>query len=544
MSAISFIKFVRTLGVTLTPAQHVLCAVAYDGMNPADFTDPIQRALAVELFGGVSVIPARARRVACHLCGARGGKSYVLVALRLLHLALVVNLMGDGVRPGLAPNERATALIVAPDMRLAAQTWRFALGAAQSNKLIAPMIGKIWETTFRTAFEIHRPDCGRIVVVECLPATKGGSAIRARNLVGAALEECCFFKDEKTGAINDDAIFTAVTPRIMLGGQTLLVSTAFGRSGKMYDLHTANWRRPGTAIAATAPTILLNPAKAEEVSIETERDPVNAAREFGCKWMAGTMDGFFSHDAIEQAIHPQAGDRSYFVKAPNGLWPKSALGSEIRVAVAAPGTIVVVYKSAEGDFWLTEASEAQAKPDAPLRPSDVVAHFSAVCSAHGTRWIVGNTRFRDALSEELGKSRLSFSASTEDVTAAHIETRSILHAGRLHIPRHVRLIDQMKKLISRESIDGGLTLSYPRDPRDAGQADVLGPLVAALAHRNGERIAPPVPEVPKTEAELIRANTAAIWASYDRRRAEEGFRAEEGSLWQESQGWGNWDGRS
>ena len=159
----TFTAFVGSvLGVTLTPGQRAIGLVAYDGLDPADL-EGIDRDLARQIFGDVETVPPAARGVFVGVCGARAGKSYVLGALRALHLALTVPL------DTLAPGEVAAGVIVAPDLGLARQTLRYVLGAAMR----VPAIARLIVTDSSDSFTLRRPD-GATVEFVCLPATRGG----------------------------------------------------------------------------------------------------------------------------------------------------------------------------------------------------------------------------------------------------------------------------------------------------------------------------------------------------------------------------------
>ena len=62
-----------------------------------------------------------------------------------------------------------------------------------------PSLARMVAAETADSVTIERPD-GRRVVIECLPATRGGSAVRGRSLVGAVLDESAFFLGTRTRA--------------------------------------------------------------------------------------------------------------------------------------------------------------------------------------------------------------------------------------------------------------------------------------------------------------------------------------------------------
>ena len=508
VSSITFLEFCERIGVKLTPAQRVLCAVSYDGIEPEWLVEKTDRDIARTLYGeNVERIPLRARSVALNLCGARGGKSYVLTALRLLHLALTVDLSS------LAPNEHASALIVAPNLKLSRQTYRFVLGAAQHKNLAARIIGKPTKESF-----ILGREHGRHVVVECLPATRGGAAVRARNYVGAGLDEFAFFRSEDF-QINDGEIFRAVTPRMLPGGQTLICSTAWARLGMMYELFQENWGKPGTCVAARAPTTLLNPSKKEEVSIERERDPVNAAREFDCQFMDAGAATFFSHDAIETSV-----DRSLVLPLTPPPGCEIMIGADLGFRRDS-SALVVVYKLHTGEYVVADILELRPEPGSPLKPSDVVTKFAQVCKRHQCTWLVGDQHYRDTLDEELAKHGLSYVPSTpgaEGKANEHMAAKALLHSGKVRLPHGTpaakRLVDQMKMLVGRPTAGGGISLQSPRN--NGGHGDILSAWVLAVSQRSGQKGEHRIPDKKITLEEAIKRQTEEVWKRYEEKRLE------------------------
>jgi hypothetical protein len=286
----SFEKFCAGYDFALTPAQRVLTRVCFDAIDPGKLSAK-ERPIADALFDDVGAIPEHAREVIVWLKGARIGGSR-MAAMRLYQLGHVVEL-------DLAPGESAFGLIVGTDMRLARQAYAYAYGAAKEDeragKLEIAREGK-------DAFAFVRHD-GTLITIECIPATAGGSAVRARTLVGAVITEGAFFRDTNF-VVNDSEIFRALAPRIVVGGQLIVESTPWAAEGLMHELYTANHGHPTSALAAHCPTLLMRPDDRTRALVEREqrRDPDNADREFGALFMASGAAAFFDAVLIDRAM--------------------------------------------------------------------------------------------------------------------------------------------------------------------------------------------------------------------------------------------------
>lgn len=488
----SFLAFCKQLGVTLSPAQWVLAAVAFDGVDPVDLpAEP--RALARKLFGAVDRFPPEARHILVAVCGARGGKSYVLSALRMLHLALTVPLTT------LAPGEMAVALIVAPDKRLARQVLRYALGAVNQSADIKARI------TSNTAdgFVLRRDD-GR-VSVEVLPATRGGSAVRGRSLVGAVLDECAFFRDDSY-QVNDTELYRAVGPRILRGGQLVLASTPWSEQGLLWDFHLRNHEHPVDAISAHAPTLLLRDDEHTRsyVAREKERDPQNAAREFGAEFMGSTGDTFFDGDAITAAI-----DNAVLMPLRiDGSTPSAGADMGFR----SDSSALVVAARDPWKIHVADVHEIRPEKGKPLKPSQVVADFAVVAKSYGLEYVVADSHYRQAIVEHLGEHGLDLVSAPEGANGkadTYQIVRALLREGRLRLPNHERLIRQLREVTARPTAGGGVSIVSPRW-RTGGHGDLVSAMVLAVWDAaRGLPVSAPKP-VPTTPDE-IRAAVAADW---------------------------------
>jgi hypothetical protein len=284
----------------------------------------------------------------------------------------------------------------------------------------------------------------------------------------------------------------------------------------MYEFFTKNFGKPGTCIAARAPTILLNPAKAEEVAIERERDPVNAEREFDCQFMDASSAVFFSHDAIMSSVDPNL-----------ALPLKPPPGSEILIGADLgfrrdSSALVVVYKLHDGSYTVAEILEMRPKPGSPLKPSDVIKEFATVAKRHQCTWIVGDHHYVDVFSEELAKFGLSYvtaPAGAEGKAECHMTAKALLQSGKVRLPDHGRLLDQMKSLVGRPTAGGGLSLQSPRTSL-GGHGDILSAWVLAISQKGGQKSLEGLPEKKITYEEAIQRQTALVWERYENRRME------------------------
>jgi len=460
---ITFVDFVRSLGVHLTVAQRVLVTVAFDGVDPVDL--PVEeRLVAEQLFGPVDRVPPEARAVLVAVCGARGGKSYVLGALYALWRAFVADLRS------LAPGEVASAVIVAPDLRLARQTLRYALGAAKSKPQLAACI--VGDNS--GGFTVRRPD-GREVFVECLPATRGGSALRGRSLVAAVLDESAFFRDESY-AVNDSELFKAVAPRVMPGGLVVIASTPWAESGLLFDEFQRNHTHPVTAIAVHAPTLLLRdnaPQIAAMVERERERDPDNARREFDAEFLAAGTGFFFDPEACMGAVA-------------SNLYPRLAPPESGRVGVGGDlalvrdaAALVVVHR--EGELYIVaEVLERRPQKGAPLRLSELVAEFEGVAARHGSEWIELDHHCFHAAGEHATKIALRACPGGQDgKLQTYARARDLLHSKRIVIPgQYRRLAQQLREVVSKPTAGGGLQITSPR--RAGAHGDLVSAFVLAI----------------------------------------------------------------
>ncbi|MDE2106702.1 MAG: hypothetical protein KGL39_56325 [Patescibacteria group bacterium] len=446
----AFSDFCAWLGVRLTEGQSDVVSACYDS--------------------------AARKRVVVAVCGARGGKSYVLIALRLLHGAIVRDLQR------LAPGERGVGLVVAPDLRLAKQVIGYVRGAIQTKAELQALVTQDSEFSIT----LRRPD-GKIVSIEALPATRGGGAVRGRSLIDAALDECAFFRDEGY-AVNDVEIYKAVAPRVLPGGQIILASTPWGEAGLLYDM----WKQGETEHihVVHAPTLQLNPSKAEDVSMERQRDPENARREFDAQFMTSGSGQYFDGNAIRQA--------TVEYELPHARNPRYRYAVGVDLGFKSDSSACVVAEFDGDHYRIAYAGELRPSEGQPLVPSEVIATFAQVAKSYGAQHIITDGHYREAVAEHLrthGLAIIDAPAGATGKLETYARTRAVLHQGRLVLPNHPRLLSQLRAVTSRPTAGGGVSILSPRKP-GGGHGDLVSSLVLAVHHLATAQVQPAAEVVP------------------------------------------------
>lgn len=468
--SLSFLDFAqRVVGVQLTDAQRVLCAVAFDKAEPRDLVGP-DRELARQLFGDVDEVPASARGVVALVMGARSGKSYVTGGLYSAWRAIVADLSG------LAPGESATALAVAPDLRLARQTLRFARGAIER----VPHLARLVEGVTADSFSIRRPD-GRLVAIEALPATRGGSAVRGRTLVSAVCDEFAFFRDDQS-AVNDRDLYNALAPRVLTGGDVVLESTPWSESGVLYELFRDEWGRPQTALVAHGPTVLMRPGESKRIDQEFARDPVNAEREFNAAFMSTGTGSFIDSAALARCVDPDH-------RRPLEPDPQFSAVAAIDLAFSGDASAITIPRVEGNMLMVAHWEEIRPRKGSPLKPSEVIRRFAEVALEHGCRRLYGDRHYAEAAREWLsgtGVSLVTIDAGLDAKVKRYQRARTLIEEQKVILPDVPRLLGQLREIRIKAVPGGTWSITHPR--RGGAHGDLAASLVVALAE--GSRLLP------------------------------------------------------
>ena len=424
------------------------------------------------------------------ICGGRAGKTYIVVALRVLHLALTVPLTT------LAPGEVASAPIIAPDKSLAGQALNYIQGAVASKPELACLV--IGKADAAESIELQREN-GRSVEVIVKAASARGRTGRGRSLVCAVMDEAAFFYDA-TYAVNDEEIYKGLAPRILPGGQLIIDSTPWAQAGLLYEMFAANHPNPecaglaarpvcaGTAIALHATTLRLRDTEFTRTIVEreTKRDPDNAAREFGARFMSAGTATFFEPACIDKCL-------DLTLELP--VKPRGG------VQVTAGGDLGLTKNSSAlciGHTNGSRTSVAELIEDKPaegetLKPSVIAKKYVEKVTNHGGSYIMADQHYREVLVEHATPVGLGVLNAPASPAEAFLAVRARMRDGRYRIPNHPKFLRQMREVMSRTGSGGNVTIVLPK-----WKTGEHGDLVAAFVLMAYQTIGVEVEEKPET----------------------------------------------
>jgi len=468
--------FRRVLRVTLTVGQTAFVAVAVDGRLPRELDGAVREA-ALAIFGDVEEITPAARRTVVAAMGRDSGKTQLGAGIGL-YLLVTVDLSRLG------PGDVGTVGIVAPRERTA----RIALRRAIALVRRAPSLRKLLVGEPRKdGFTLRRPD-GFVVAFETFAASRGGASLRGPSWIACIFDEAAQFRDT-SAAVNDAELYAAVMPRVLPSGLVLFLSTPWSEEGLFWQLSSANLGNPTSAVVAKASTLVMrdnDPDLAASIALERERDPDNAAREFDAEFMTTGGSLFFDAKSIDDAI-----DDELPVPASRLDGELVALGADIGLVRDSSALVACGARFLRGVAQLRVLSTIEKKPERgkPLKLSEVVDAFAGECKRLRVREFMADGHAREPAREWAEQAGIEIAARPEGPNAVFetfVAVRQALTDRRLKLPRHPRLLAQLRAVATRPTTGGRWQVVQPRRAGNA-HGDLVSALV--LAAWKAERLA-------------------------------------------------------
>ncbi len=471
----------RVLRIKLTLGQRVIAKVAFGDSQPGDLAGE-ERELALQMFGGLEAVEDSARKYIVMRLGRGSGKTTMCAAFAV-YTCVTFDVRKAG--PGSVPY----VVVVSPDK----ETSKLSIRMAREMIRTTPSLERLVVNDESQSIQLRRPD-GRFVKIEAFAASRGGAAMRGRDITAFILDEAEFMTsnggfDNKDYSVNDKDIFRALKPRLMPGGRGMLISTPWPTETLMGEMFEQNWGKCKTAIAIKAPTLLVrgdDPDIKAMVDDELAKDPENARRELFCELDGFTGGEFFDANALGTSL-----EECDFPVAYNPLWP-CAVGCDLGFTKDSSAIAVVQF---DGTYYrLVHAEEMRPRPGKPLQPSEVFRKFSEVTKRYRVSGVVADAYYREALREQLNTAQLTVFPAPEGTKGkadVFQRTRAVLHEGNIKLPDCAlvrRMIQQARLVTSKPTPGGQTTIRIPRKI-GLGHGDLVSAWVLAvhkLAHSKVE----------------------------------------------------------
>ena len=463
----------KVLHLELSLGQRVIAKVAFGDFQPADLDDgtaegAVEHRIAMELFGGVEHVSAKAKRFVVMRLGRGSGKTTLCSAYA------VYCSVTQHVKTG--PGDTPYVIMIAPDLPTAKLSISMCREMIRGN----PSLERLVIGDEKQIITLRRPD-GLQVKIEAFAAARGGATVRGRTILCFMLDEAEFFTSGESYTVSDTDIFRALKPRLVRNGKGMLISTPWPVDTLMGAMFEKNWQKCLDAVAIKAPTLLVrgdDPDTRANVEEERERDPENCRREYDCEVDGILGEGFFDPTCLASTKKADL----LLPGAYNPLWPTAA-AADLGFKNDSSTLCVVQF---DGRRYITVAMvEMRPTPGNPLKPSVVMKRFAKVAKAYGCTYIIADGHYRESFKEALAEEGLALMPAPEGLIGkqeSFSRVRSVLHEGLVLLPDDelsVRLIQQAKLVTAKPAPGGGLTIKIPRKV-GLGHGDLVSSWVVAI----------------------------------------------------------------
>lgn len=384
--------------------------------------------------------PEKPPREAFFVVGRRGGKSNISAVIAA-YLAAFVDY-----RPYLKPGERGVVLLLAADRSQA----RVLMGYVRAMFAEIALLRTLVRSERAEAIELTNG-----ITIEI--ATASFRTVRGVTLVAAIADEVAFWRNDNS--LNPDAeIFRALRPAMATIPNALLlaISSPYRRAGVLYESHRDYFGESDPAhLVIQAPSQVMNPSLPDDFIRDAyAKDPTGAAAEYGAEFRSD-VSAFLDPDWIDAAAigenidaAPMEGANYHaFVDASGGRSDSYTLG----IAHLENGRRVL-------DVMRGRAP--------PFNPKAVTEEFASIVRRYGCRHVTGDRYGAEWVAQEWRDNGLAFHPAESVRSEIYLETEASFAAGEMLLPRHSRLLGELRALERKPGRSGRDTVDHPPGGHD------------------------------------------------------------------------------
>jgi len=393
--------------------------------------------------------PSAPVREAWWIVGRRGGKSRIACLLVVLK-AFFVDYTGL-----LAPGERGTVMLTAPDRRQARTDFRYVVGLIDAVPALAAMV------TRRTRDAL---DLSNGITIEI--HTASFRTIRGYTVVAAICDELAFWRSEES-ANPDVEIIAALRPGMATvpGALLLCITSPYARRGATWEAYSRHYGRAGDVLVVQAPTLALNPTVDPAViAAAYEADEASAAAEYGAEFRRD-VDGYVSREWVEPRVVRGRAEVPPVGRLPYVAFVDPSGGAQDSMTLA-------IAHSEDGRRVLDLVRERRP----PFSPEDVVQEFAECLQRYRVTRVTGDRYGGEWPRERFQVHGIVYEVADRAKSDLYREALPLFTSGQVDLLDHPRLMAQLLGLERRTARGGRDSI----DHAPGGHDDLINAAAGAL----------------------------------------------------------------
>jgi len=320
------------------------------------------------------------------------------------------------------------------------------------------------EITRQTATEITLANRVTIGVYPCRPA-----AIRGIRAACAVVDELAFFTSTD-GRPTDIEMLRAVRPSLATtGGRLLILSSPYGQSGALYELHRKHYGRDDSNVLiwqATAPE--MNPTLAADYLQRMEQDDPEAYRSEVLGLFRAGVATFLDPAALDAVLDTGTRERPP-EKRQYVAYADAASGS-------GKDSFAVGIAHREGRLAVLDCIRYW---NPPFNPSGVIAEASDLLRRYRIREARGDRYAANFVSEGFRAHDINYVAADRNTSDTYLELLPLINAGAVLILDEPRLLRELRGLERKRGPSGRDRVDHRSGSHDDAAVACAGALVAA-----------------------------------------------------------------
>jgi hypothetical protein len=369
----------------------------------------------------------------------------------------------------LRPGERAHVLCLACDRDQAGIVLNYTRPFFED---ILPLKGMVTRETAQ-GFQLRNR-------VDVSVTTNSFRSVRGRSVLCAILDECSFYRDERS-ANPDEELYAAVGPGLArVPGSILIgISTPHRKAGLLYRKFAESYGRDDpTTLVVRAPSAVMNPTLDQSIiDAAIEKDPALAKAEYLAEFR-DDVSGWLTRELIQAAVDTHVTVRP---PRPNIRYvsfcdPSGGQGDSFTAAVAHK-------EDTDGQNAVILDCLVEIRP--PFNSIQATEQIASTLKSYNLHKTVGDKYAANWVVDAFKQCGISYEHSERDRSKIYLDTLPLFTAGRVHLLDNKRLIHQFASLERTAGALGKDRVDHGRGGHDDLCNAAAGAFVLAAAAPRG-----------------------------------------------------------